>query len=265
MASSKEEHFIEGIWGPYYNAMIPNHWLNEAGQSAAGKLLDHLIETHPAYNALKQFAKDHAHSSIYDSLDRILEDSANAKSLSDLNLLTQNLHIYPDFHGNRSPLADPNMLGQICGLNFDTSLANLATVYLAALQALAYQSKHIIDKMNAHNVRPKMMTIIGGLGQNRLYCRIQCDVCELPVLVPYSPDLAVLFGSAILGASNSSTFRNVNFRDLLNKFAASNSDAQKSTYIIPNKSIQMFHQQKYKIYQCLIEDQKKYRALMNFC
>lgn len=30
---------MEGVWGPYYSAMVPGLWLNEGGQSATGKLV----------------------------------------------------------------------------------------------------------------------------------------------------------------------------------------------------------------------------------
>ncbi|KAK9504676.1 hypothetical protein O3M35_010952 [Rhynocoris fuscipes] len=48
MAVHEEKHFVKGVWGPYYSAMIPGLWLNEAGQSATGKLIDHIIDSHPA-------------------------------------------------------------------------------------------------------------------------------------------------------------------------------------------------------------------------
>lgn len=44
---------VPGVWGPYYAAMIPGLWLNEAGQSATGKFLDFLIETHPAFQKIQ--------------------------------------------------------------------------------------------------------------------------------------------------------------------------------------------------------------------
>lgn len=40
--------FVPGVWGPYYSAMVPGMWLNEGGQSATGKLVDYIIESHPA-------------------------------------------------------------------------------------------------------------------------------------------------------------------------------------------------------------------------
>lgn len=53
MAVSRIPIFVDGVWGPYFSAMVPNMWLNEGGQSATGKLIDHIIETHLAYNNIK--------------------------------------------------------------------------------------------------------------------------------------------------------------------------------------------------------------------
>ena len=54
MAISKEAQFVPGVWGPYWSAMIPGWWLNEGGQSATGKLIDHIIDTHPATTSIRQ-------------------------------------------------------------------------------------------------------------------------------------------------------------------------------------------------------------------
>jgi len=48
MIVNENKIFVNGVWGPYYSAMVPGFWLNEGGQSATGKLLDHVIDTHPA-------------------------------------------------------------------------------------------------------------------------------------------------------------------------------------------------------------------------
>jgi hypothetical protein len=71
-------------------------------------------------------------------------------------MLTKDLHIWPDYHGNRSPLADPDLKGmvwcaslylfhsfqllykfQISGLTLGSDFADLAVKYLATVQALA--------------------------------------------------------------------------------------------------------------------------------
>ena len=53
MAVHKLPLFVPGVWGPYYSAMVPGYWLSEGGQSATGKLVDHVIDTHPATTQLR--------------------------------------------------------------------------------------------------------------------------------------------------------------------------------------------------------------------
>jgi len=50
--------------------------------------------------------------------------------------LTNNLHVWPDFHGNRSPLADSTLKGMVSGLSLSNTVEDLALLYLATLQAL---------------------------------------------------------------------------------------------------------------------------------
>lgn len=70
-------------------------------------------------------------------LRSILVKLAHEHGLQDVSLLTKHLHILPDFHGNRSPLANPKMKGMIVGLTINSSEENLALHYLATLQALS--------------------------------------------------------------------------------------------------------------------------------
>lgn len=52
MAVIKKPVLVQGVWGPYFSAMVPNMWLNEGGQSASGMLLDYVISSHPAFTGL---------------------------------------------------------------------------------------------------------------------------------------------------------------------------------------------------------------------
>lgn len=65
---------------------------------------------------------------------------AKLEGYNDVSYLTRDVHVWPDFHGNRSPLADPSMRGMICGLSINNTEANLALLYLATLQALSVSS-----------------------------------------------------------------------------------------------------------------------------
>ena len=52
---------------------------------------------------------------------------------SSVSTLAAHVHVYPDYHGNRSPLADPSMTAAVCGLTLDESLASAAIMYLATV------------------------------------------------------------------------------------------------------------------------------------
>ena len=52
--------------------------------------------------------------------------------------------MWPDYHGNRSPLADPSLKGAVVGLSLDTDTASLATMYLATLQVGGYYHGSIV-------------------------------------------------------------------------------------------------------------------------
>jgi len=80
-------------------------------------------------------------------LENILEEIRLNRNLKDVSELTRDLHVWPDFHGNRSPIADPTLKGSISGLTIDSSVQNLALVYLATVQAVAYGTKHIVQQM----------------------------------------------------------------------------------------------------------------------
>ena len=55
-------------------------------------------------------------SSIYEELNRHVTALAEKRQLMNVALLAQNAHVIPDFHGNRSPIADPSMTGMVSNL-----------------------------------------------------------------------------------------------------------------------------------------------------
>jgi len=43
---------------------------------------------------------------------------AKKQGIDSVSTLTSDIHVWPDFHGNRSPLADPSLLGMVISLSF---------------------------------------------------------------------------------------------------------------------------------------------------
>ncbi|XP_026757944.2 FGGY carbohydrate kinase domain-containing protein [Galleria mellonella] len=252
MAVNENPILVQGIWGPYFSAMVPNMWLNEAGQSASGMLLDYIISSHPAGVKL---LKVHNTGDVRNHLRGLLVKMANSHGLNDVSLLTKEFHVWPDFHGNRSPLADPNMRGMIVGLSINDSEENLALLYLATLQGLSYGTRHIIDALTKAGYQPfKSLLICGGITKDPLFVQIQADTVGLPILKPHEKD-SVLVGSAILGACASLYFNTV--KDAIENMGGT------AEVIHPNLNIKTFHDKKYAVFLQMFQDQLKYRTIMD--
>ena len=104
MATTETPRFVPGVWGPYFSSMVPGLWLNEGGQSAAGAGIDYLVRSHPAGRE----AAVSAEAAGLGLLD-FLEGRAVARfeRVGDTALLARDIHVLPEFLGNRSPRADP--------------------------------------------------------------------------------------------------------------------------------------------------------------
>lgn len=251
MAVNKRAVMVQGVWGPYFSAMVPNLWLNEAGQSASGMLLDHIISSHPAGIEL---LKRHTTGEVRNYLRDIMTKMAKNHGLSDISLLTKDYHVWPDFHGNRSPLADSLMKGMISGLSITKSEENLAVLYLATLQGLSYGTRHIIDALvQAGYDSFKSLLICGGITKDPLFVQIQADTTGLPIMKPHEKD-SVLVGAAILGACASKYFKNME--------EAIQNMGGKADVIKPNLNIKSFHDKKYSVFLKMFQDQLVYRSLM---
>nr|WP_239479900.1 FGGY-family carbohydrate kinase [Actibacterium sp. 188UL27-1] len=192
MSSSAAPVFVDGVWGPYFNAMVPGLWLNEGGQSAAGATLDHLIQMHPARNA----ALEHANKAglpLPTYLTQLAQQPPNWIAA------TQGITVVPDFNGNRAPFADPHARGLVAGLRLDTSVESLAALFVAGIAGIACGLRQILEAQAAQGLTTQAIVISGGAGENPLARQIIADTTGLPVLIPVSQN-PVLLGSAMLGA-----------------------------------------------------------------
>lgn len=172
--------------------------MNEGGQSSTGQLIDFIIDTHPATSKLKGLANEKG-VSIFTLLHGILDDTARDRKAPTLSHLTRDLTIYPDLHGNRSPLADSTMRGLISGLRLDSGATDLALKYYATLEAICLQTRHILDSLNNSGHSIKRLYMSGGQVKNAIFMQLMADTCGIEVQLPFSHSASVVAGSAILG------------------------------------------------------------------
>lgn len=102
--------WAKGAWGPFKGAIFPDLFVHSAGQSISGILLDFIIKNHPSYPKVLEVVGTQYPQSY---LNSILPSLATSKGLDNIQELTKDLHVWPDFHGNRSPLDDPTMRGMV--------------------------------------------------------------------------------------------------------------------------------------------------------
>ncbi|MEK0081984.1 FGGY-family carbohydrate kinase [Benzoatithermus flavus] len=186
MALSAEARPVRGVWGPYFGAVLPGLWLNEGGQSASGALLDHIVALHAAARDLE----GNPHAAITARIDEL-----RAREGEDF---AKGLHVLPDFHGNRSPLADPHATGVVSGLTLDHSFDSLCRLYYRTAVAVALGTRHILDALNEKGWRIDTLHVAGGHTRNPLLMELYADATGCAVVTPAED--AVLLGSAMTAA-----------------------------------------------------------------
>ncbi|MBI1246329.1 ribulokinase [bacterium] len=251
MATSANARYISGIWGPYYSAMIPGRWLTEGGQSATGFLIDFIIQNHGATPKLIEASRASG-KSVYEVLNERLETLAKGRKVP--ASLTKDLHVSPYFHGNRSPFADPTLKGMICGLTLSASLDDLAKLYLATIQSIAYGTRHIIEVMNEKGYRIDTIFACGGGTKNPIFLREHADITGCRVVLSKEPE-SVLLGAAMLGAVASG--EKTDLLEAMSTMSGVDQILQPAT-----GTTQGYHEAKYKIFRKMYEDQMAYRKLM---
>ncbi len=187
MALSPDPRPARGVWGPYQGAVLPDAWLNEAGQSATGALLDHLIRWHGAGGE----PTAETHKKIIDRVNELRGVEPD---------LAPRLHVLPDFHGNRSPLADPNALGVISGLTLDSDFDSLCRLYWRAAVGIALGVRHILETLNTKGFAIGTLHVTGGHTHNPLLMELYADATGCTVVEPSTPD-ATLLGTAMVAAT----------------------------------------------------------------
>ncbi len=250
MAVSRQPRFVPGVWGPYYSAMVPGMWLTEGGQSATGALIDHTIRSHVRGAELAAQAKSSG-TTEYALLNQILERMS--AGLEHPAMLTEQLHVNPDFHGNRSPRADPTLRGMVSGLKLTDSVESLALLYLATIQAIAHGTRHILSALSEQGYDIRVILACGGDTKNPVFVREHADVTGCRIVLPNESE-AVLLGSAVLGAVASGAYPSV--------VAAMGAMSRAGQIIAPAENSRSFHDKKHQVFLQMHADQLAYRKLM---
>ncbi|MCC2689157.1 MAG: ribulokinase [Rhizobiaceae bacterium] len=238
MSSTRDRTFVPGVWGPYRSAMVPGLWLNEGGQSAAGAAIDHLLQLHPAARETAGKAEE-----LGTSLSALLADEAGRRGgARAVPELVGELHVVPEFLGNRAPFADPDARGMIAGLGMATGVESLLGLYLAGLCGLGYGARQIVEAQSRAGISVDTIVVSGGAGQSRLVRQLLADATGLTVAASTS-DEPVLLGSAMLASVAAGASRDID--------EAMSSMSELGDTYVPLPETAAWHERRFRAFEML--------------
>ena len=113
---------------------------------------------------------------------KIVYDSADTEHAANRVPDTNGVYFVPAFVGLAAPYWDPYARGGILGLTLG---ANRNHIIRAALEAIAYQIKDVVDAMQADAGIPTVeIKVDGGASKNNFLMQFQADLLDVPVLRP---------------------------------------------------------------------------------
>jgi len=128
---------------------------------------------------------------------RMFEDSKEIETLANTVDDTGGIYFVPAFSGLFAPYWRSDARGVIVGL---TRYINRGHIARAALEATAYQTREVLDAMEADsNVKFRNLKVDGGMVVNSLLMQFQADILNVPVVRPKVSETTALGSSYAAG------------------------------------------------------------------
>jgi len=126
----------------------------------------------------------------------IIAAAPESEAIAAATGVVEDVHVVPAFAGLGAPHWDPGARGAILGLTRGSGRDQIVT---ATLQAVAYQTRDLIDAMAEDGIRPSVIRVDGGMVANDWFLQFLADILDIPVERPKNVESTVL-GAAYLAA-----------------------------------------------------------------
>ena len=136
---------------------------------------------------------------------RIIGSAPDTKTIAEATGIVEHVHVVPAFAGLGAPYWDPNARGAILGLSRDSGINEIVT---ATLQAVAYQTKDLVNAMSEDGMDPSVIRVDGGMVANDWFLQFLADMVNVTVERPVNVESTVL-GAAFLAGLRSGVFASV--------------------------------------------------------
>ncbi|XP_037019162.2 glycerol kinase-like [Artibeus jamaicensis] len=108
-------------------------------------------------------------------------------------------YFVPAFSGLYAPYWEPSARGIICGL---TQFTNKRHIAYAALEAVCFQTREILDAMNQDCGIPlSHLQVDGGMTSNKILMQLQADILYIPIMKSSMPEVTALGAAMAAGAA----------------------------------------------------------------
>ncbi|KAM6176747.1 glycerol kinase 2 [Erethizon dorsatum] len=108
-------------------------------------------------------------------------------------------YFVPAFSGLYAPYWEPSARGIICGL---TQFTNKCHIAFAALEAVCFQTREILDAMNRDCGIPlRHLQVDGNMTSNKILMQLQADILHIPVIRSSMPETTALGAAMAAGAA----------------------------------------------------------------
>lgn len=129
----------------------------------------------------------------------IIDSAAETEAVAIATGVVDDVHVVPAFAGLGAPYWDPHARAAILGL---TRGSTRNEIIAATLQAVAYQTRDLIDAMSDDGISPSVIRVDGGMAMNNWFLQFLADILGIPVERPTNTESTVL-GAAYLAALQS--------------------------------------------------------------
>ena len=136
---------------------------------------------------------------------KIIQSSAESEKLAAGLSDNGGVYLVPAFAGLGAPQWNAQARGTIVGLSRDSNAAHIAR---AALEAVAYQTRDLLDALRADGARVDALLVDGGMTANAWLMQFLADICEVEVACPAFQEVTAL-GAAKLAALGSGRLRSL--------------------------------------------------------
>jgi len=135
----------------------------------------------------------------------IIESAPTSERIARSSGIVEDVYVVPAFAGLGAPYWDPHARGAILGLTRGSGRDAIVT---ATLQAVAYQTRDLIDAMADDGIAPSIIRVDGGMVANSWFLQFLADILDIPVERPRNVESTVL-GAAYLAGLQSSVLASV--------------------------------------------------------